>query len=355
MNITDVAVPGYERVARAEDPESGLKAMIAVHSTRLGPALGGLRMWPYRSWEEAQFDVLRLAKGMTYKSAVADTGLGGGKSVILGNPKTGKSEPLFRAMGKFIDSFHATYITAEDVGTTVDDMVLVRKETRWVTGLPLSMKSSGDPSPWTALGVFRGMRACLEEVHGSGDFAGKTVALQGVGHVGVFLADHLHKAGAHLVVTDLAPERAKEAAARFRAQAVAPDAIYDVPCDIFSPNALGAVINDETIKRLRTKIVAGAANNVLLREDHGDRLREAGVLYAPDYVINAGGIINVSIEVEKQGYDEARSRRKVENIYEALKTVFRIARERSVSTNRASNLLAEERLAKGRPAPAVTT
>jgi leucine dehydrogenase len=353
MNITEVPVAGYERVARAEDAASGLKAMIAVHSTRLGPALGGLRMWPYRSWEEAQFDVLRLAKGMTYKSAVADTGLGGGKSVILGNPKTGKSEALFRAMGRFIDSFGSTYITAEDVGTTVDDMVLVRKETRWVTGLPLSMKSSGDPSPWTALGVFRGMKACLEEVFGSGDFAGKTVALQGVGHVGAYLADHLHKAGARLVVTDLAPERAKEAAARFHAQAVAPDAIYDVPCDVFSPNALGAVVNDETIRRLRTKIVAGAANNVLLREDHGDRLREAGVLYAPDYVINAGGIINVSIEVEPQGYDEARSRKKVENIYEALKTVFRMARERNVSTNRASNLLAEERLAKGRPTPAV--
>ncbi|MBL9089024.1 MAG: Glu/Leu/Phe/Val dehydrogenase [Planctomycetia bacterium] len=352
MKITDIAVPGYERVARCEDPASGLRAMIAVHSTALGPALGGLRMWPYRSWDEAQFDVLRLARGMTYKSAVADTGLGGGKSVILGNPKTDKSEALFRAMGKFVDAFGGKYITAEDVGTSVEDLVLVRKETRWATGLPREIGSSGDPSPWTALGVFRGIKACLEEVYGSGEFTGRTVAMQGLGHVGGFLAEHLAKAGARLVVTDLSPERAKEAATRLGATVVAPEAIYDVACDVFSPNALGAVINDDTLKRLKTKIIAGAANNVLLREEHGDRLREMGILYAPDYVINAGGIINVSIEVEKEGYDEARSRKKVENIYNALRTVFRMAREKNVSTNRASNLLAEERIARGRPAAA---
>ncbi len=348
MNITDVTPTGYERVVRCEDPASGLKAMIAVHNTVLGPALGGLRMWPYRSWDEATFDVLRLAKGMTYKSAVADTGLGGGKSVILGNPKTDKSEALFRAMGRFIETLGGKYITAEDVGTSVDDMVAVRKETRWVTGLPLALGSSGDPSPWTALGVFRGQKACLEEVFGNGDFAGRTVAIQGLGHVGVFLAEHLHAAGARLVVCDVAPERVKEAATRFGAQVTSPDAIYDVPCDVFAPCALGAILHDETLKRLRTKIIAGAANNVLLREEHGDRLREMGILYAPDYVINGGGIINVSIEIEPGGYDEARSRRKVENIYEALKTVFRMSRERNISTNRASNLLAEERLAKGR-------
>ncbi len=237
MKITDLQVQGYERVARCEDPASGLRAMIAVHSTALGPALGGLRMWPYRSWDEAQFDVLRLARGMTYKSAVADTGLGGGKSVILGNPKTDKSEALFRAMGKFVDAFGGKYITAEDVGTSVEDLVMVRKETRWATGLPREIGSSGDPSPWTALGVFRGMKACLEEVYGTADFAGRTVAMQGLGHVGGFLADHLAKAGARLVVTDLSPERAKEAATRLGATVVAPEAIYDVPCDVFSPNA----------------------------------------------------------------------------------------------------------------------
>jgi leucine dehydrogenase len=351
MNLTEIAHPGYERVVRAEDPESGLRSVIAVHDTSLGPALGGLRMWPYRSWDEATFDVLRLAKGMTYKSAVADTGLGGGKAVILGNPKTDKSEALFRAMGRFVERLGGTYITAEDVGTSVEDMVAVRKETRWVTGLPRSMGSSGDPSPWTALGVFLGMRACLEEAFGDGSFARRTVAIQGVGHVGMHLAEHLHRAGASLVVSDVSPERAREAQTRFSATVVDPGAVVDVECDVFAPCALGAVVNDETLKRLRTRVVSGAANNVLLREEHGDRLREMGVLYAPDYVINAGGIINVSIEVEPQGYDEARSRKKVENIHAALKTVFRIARERNVSTNRASNFLAEERLAKGRARP----
>ena len=348
MKITEITQPGYEKVVRAEDPARGLKALIAVHDTTLGPALGGLRMWPFRSWDEAQFDVLRLARGMTYKSAVADTGLGGGKAIILGNPKTDKTDALFHAMGEFIDALGGKYITAEDVGTSVDDMVKVRQKTRWVTGLPRAMGSSGDPSPWTALGVFRGQKACLEEVFGTGDFAGRTVAIQGMGHVGALLGDLLKEAGARLVVTDIAPDRAREAGARLAAQVVAPDAIYDVPCDVFAPCALGAVINDDTIRRLRTKIIAGAANNVLLREEHGDRLRELGVVYAPDYVINAGGIINVSCEVEAQGYDEARSRRKVENIYNALKAVFRLSREKNISTNRASNLVAEDKLAAGR-------
>ena len=348
MKITEIAQPGYEKVVRAEDPASGLRALIAVHDTTLGPALGGLRMWPFRSWEEAQFDVLRLARGMTYKSAIADTGLGGGKSIILGNPKTDKTDALFHAMGTFIDSLGGTYITAEDVGTSVEDMVKVKAKTRWVTGLPRSMGSSGDPSPWTALGVFRGQKACLEDVFASGDFAGKTVAIQGMGHVGVILAEQLKAAGANLVVTDVAADRAREAAHKFGAQLVSPDAIYEVPCDMFAPCALGAVINDDTIKKLKCRIIAGGANNVLLREDHGDRLREMGILYAPDYVINAGGIINVSCEVEPGGYDEARSRKKVENIYNALKAVFRLSREKNISTNRASNLVAEEKLAEGR-------
>ena len=348
MKITEIPQPGYEKVVRAEDPASGLRALIAIHDTTLGPALGGLRMWPFRSWEEAQFDVLRLARGMTFKSAIADTGLGGGKSIILGNPKTDKTDELFHAMGEFIDMLGGRYITAEDVGTSVADMEKVRERTRWVTGLPRSRGSSGDPSPWTALGVFRGQKACLEDVFGASDFTGKVVAIQGMGHVGVVLAEHLKAAGAHLVVTDVAADRAREAGNRFGAQVVSTEAIYEVPCDIFAPCALGAVINDETIKRLRCKIIAGAANNVLLREEHGDRLRELGILYAPDYVINAGGIINVSCEVEPGGYDEARSRKKVENIYNALKAVFRLSREKNLSTNRASNLVAEAKLAEGR-------
>lgn len=351
MKFEDITPEGYEKIVKCEDEESGLKAVIAVHNTTLGPALGGLRMWPYASWDDAVFDVKRLSKGMTYKSAVADTGLGGGKSVIIGNPKTDKTEALFRAMGKFVDSFEGKYITAEDVGTTVEDMVNVRKETQRVTGLPLDLGSSGDPSPWTALGTFLGIKACLEEVFGSGDFTGRTVAVQGVGHVGEYLCDHLHKAGAKLIVADIAREKVEEIAERTGAQIVDPADILFVECDVLAPCALGAVVNDESLPKLNTKIIAGAANNILLREDHGDRLREAGILYAPDYVINAGGIINVSIEVEGE-YDEERSRAKVENIYVALKRVFEIANAENISTNAASNRLAEERLKGSSPATA---
>jgi leucine dehydrogenase len=337
---------GYEQLVKCEDPDSGLRAVIAVHDTTLGPALGGLRMWPYGSWDDAMFDVLRLSKGMTYKSAVADTGLGGGKSVIIGNPKTGKSEKLFRAMGRFVDSLGGKYITAEDVGTSVEDMVHVRKETKWVTGLPLEMGSSGDPSPWTALGCFVGIKACLEEVFGSADFKGRTVAIQGCGHVGLFLAQHLANEGAKLLLADIAPDKAKALADATGGEVVDPGEILSVPCDVLAPSALGAVVNDETLPQFHTRIIAGAANNVLLREEHGLRLREAGILYAPDYVINAGGIINVSIEIEPDGYNEERARVKVENIYHALKRVFEISKAENISTNEASNRLALERLAQ---------
>jgi len=347
MKIETIVQEGYERVAKCVDPDSGLRAVISVHDTTLGPALGGLRMWPYASWDDAIFDVLRLSRGMTYKSAVADTGLGGGKSVIIGNPKTDKSEKLFTAMGRFVDSFEGKYITAEDVGTSVEDMIQVRKGTTRVTGLPREMGSSGDPSPWTALGVFRGMKACLEEVYGDASFKGRTVAIQGCGHVGLFLARHLAEAGAKLILADIAPERAKAVAQETGGQVGDPASILSTKCDILAPCALGAVVNDETLPDFHTKIIAGAANNVLLREEHGQRLKEAGVLYAPDYVINAGGIINVSIEVEGE-YNEDRARVKVENIYHALKRVFEISSEQNISTNEASNHVAEERLKAGR-------
>lgn len=350
LKITRLPQAGYEQVVRCEDPDSGLRALIAVHDTTLGPALGGLRMWPYASWEDALFDVLRLSKGMTYKSAVAETGLGGGKSVILGNPKTQKSEKLFLAMGRFVESLSGAYITAEDVGTSVEDMVIVRRATKHVTGLPHSMGSSGDPSPWTALGCFRGIVACLEEAFGSPEVRGRTVALQGCGHVGRYLAQHLAKAGARLLLADISSERVQEVARETGGTIVDPAEILFTRCDVLAPCALGAVFNDETIPRLKTRVVAGAANNVLLKEEHGQKLRAAGILYAPDYVINAGGIINVSIEVEKGGYDEARSRRKVENIYNALKRVFALSKAKDISTNEASNRLAEEILAHGRAA-----
>ncbi len=347
MKIETITPEGYEHVAKCEDPESGLRAVISIHDTTLGPALGGLRMWKYASWDEAIFDVLRLSKGMTFKSAVADTGLGGGKSVIIGDHRTGKSEKLFRAMGKFVDSLGGRYITAEDVGTSVEDMVHVRKETKCVTGLPKSMGSSGDPSPWTALGTYRGIKACMEEVFGTRDLSGRTVAIQGCGHVATYLARHLAEGGAELLLADIVADKAQALAEETGGKVIDPAEILSVECDILAPCALGAIVNDETLPDFRCKIIAGAANNILLREEHGQRLKEADILYAPDYVINAGGIINVSIEVEGE-YDEERSRAKVENIYHALKRVFEISKAENISTNEASNRLARERLSRGR-------
>jgi len=348
MKITDIPIDGYERVVRCDDPGSGLKAIISVHDTTLGPALGGMRMWAYLSDQEALTDVNRLSKGMTYKSAVAETGLGGGKSVIVGNPKTDKSEKLFRAMGRFVASLQGLYTTAEDVGTSVEDMVIVRQESKHVTGLPREMNSSGDPSPFTALGVFLGIRACAEAALETGDLKGVRIAVQGCGNVARHLCRHLQEAGATLIVTDIVPEKARMVAERHGAKVVAPDAIYDQECEVYAPCALGATINDDTVPRLRCKIVAGAANNQCLTVEHGDRLKERGIVYAPDFVINAGGIINVSVELEKNGYNEDRATAKVKNIYNAVRDILENAQQQNVSTNRAAILLAEKKLEEGR-------
>ena len=348
MNITDIPCEGYERVVRCDDPESGLHAIISVHDTTLGPALGGLRMWPYLSDQEALTDVNRLSQGMTYKSAVAETGLGGGKSIIIGNPKTDKSEALFRAMGRFVDSLDGIYTTAEDVGTTVQDLVIVRQETGHVTGLPREMGSSGDPSPYTARGVFLGIRAAVETAGGPSDLKGVRVAVQGCGNVARFLIDHLAEAGADLIITDIVRDKVRMMIDKHGATAVAPEEIYDVECDVFAPCALGAVINDDTIPRLNCKIIAGAANNVLLTEEHGDRMREREILYAPDFVINAGGIINVSVELEPDGYNEERAMVKVNNIYNAVRDILQTAERENIATNRAAILLAERKLEDGR-------
>jgi len=348
MKISEIPTEGYEKVVRCDDPESGLRAIISVHDTTLGPALGGLRMWPYLSDQEALTDVLRLSRGMTYKSAVAETGLGGGKSMIIGNPKTDKSEALFQAMGAFVDSLNGLYTTAEDVGTAVEDMILVRKKTTHVTGLPREMGSSGDPSPYTAHGCFLGIKACIEKSLGTGDFKGVRIAVQGAGHVAHYLCAHLAKAGADLIITDIVDERAKRIVDEFGAALVSPEEIYDVECEIYCPCALGATINDDTIPRLKAKIVAGAANNQCLTVDHGDQLRERGILYAPDFVINAGGIINVSVELEPDGYNEERAVARVNNIYNAVRDIIHTADEEDMSTNRAAILLAERKLEEGR-------
>jgi leucine dehydrogenase len=348
MEISEIEVDGYERVVRCRDQKSGLHALIAVHDTTLGPALGGMRMLPYASEDEALFDVLRLSRGMTYKSAVAETGLGGGKSVIIGDPKATKSPALFRAMGRFIETLEGQYITAEDMNIGIPDLEIVRQETRWVTGLSRESGSSGNPSPYTAKGCLVGMRAVLEEAFGSSDFKRKRVLIQGVGAVGGRLATLLKEAGAHVVICDINDARVDELKRAHGFEVVADANHVDTACDVYAPCARGAGLNDDTIPRLKCKAVAGCANNQLLEPRHARDLRARGVLYAPDYVINAGGIINVSVELLPGGYDESAAMRKIERIYDNLKRVFEISRRENIPTNEAAARLAEERIAAGK-------
>ncbi|GIM48315.1 leucine dehydrogenase [Collibacillus ludicampi] len=332
----------YEQLVFCHDEASGLKAIIAIHDTTLGPALGGCRMWTYASEEDAIVDALRLARGMTYKNAAAGLNLGGGKTVVIGNPRTDKSEALFRALGRYVESLNGRYITAEDVGTTVTDMDIIHQETNYVTGVSQTYGSSGNPSPMTALGVFRGIQASAKEVFGTDLLENKKVAVQGVGNVGYYLCKHLHDAGAKLIVTDINDENVKRVVEEFHAEAVAPNDIFGVECDIFAPCALGAIINDETIPQLKCQIVAGSANNQLKEERHGDILHEKGILYAPDYVINAGGVINVADELE--GYNAERAQKKVENIYNIMLNVYEIAKRDGIPTYKAADRMAEERI-----------
>lgn len=334
----------YEQLIFCHDAASGLKAIICIHDTTLGPALGGCRMWTYASEEDAIVDALRLARGMTYKAAAAGLNLGGGKTVIIGDPKKDKNEAMFRALGRYIQSLGGRYITAEDVGTTVADMDIIHQETDYVTGVSPEFGSSGNPSPVTAYGVYVGMKAAAKVAFGSDSLAGKTVAVQGVGSVGYHLCKHLHEEGAKLIVTDINPENVKRAVEEFGAQAVGADEIYAVDCDIFSPCALGGILNDETLPKLKAKVIAGSANNQLKEERHGDRIHEMGIVYAPDYVINAGGLINVADELE--GYNRERALKKVETIYDNLMKVFEIAKRDNIPTYKAADRMAEERIAQ---------
>jgi leucine dehydrogenase len=333
---------GYEQLVFCHDKTSGLKAIIGIHDTTLGPALGGTRMWNYENEEDAILDVLRLSRGMTYKAAAAGLNLGGGKAVIIADPKKDKSEELWRAFGRFVQSLGGRYITAEDVGTSVQDMDIVNLETTHVTGVSKAKGSSGDPSPKTAWGTFRGMQACAQEVWGSDDLAGKAVSVQGVGHVGYYLCEYLHQVGAKLIVCDIDKAAVDKAVADFGAQVVAPQDIYGVEADIFAPCALGAVVNDETIPQFKVKVIAGAANNVLKEDRHGDILDEKGILYAPDYVINAGGLMNVADELN--GYNEERAMAKVSTIYDNIARVIAIAQRDSIPTWKAADIMAEERI-----------
>ena len=329
----------HEQIVFCYEPAAGYKGIIAIHDTTLGPALGGTRFWNYASDEEAIIDVLRLARGMTYKAAVTGLNLGGGKAVIIGDPKTKRREALFRAHGRFVESLKGRYITAEDVGTSTEDMDFVHMETEYVTGIA---HKSGDPSPVTAYGVYRGIKACAKERYGSDSVAGLKVAVQGLGHVGYHVCRLLAEEGAQLIVTDIDEAQVKQVVDEFGAEAVAPDRIYGVEAQIFAPCALGAVVNDETIPQFKFEIIAGSANNQLHEERHGVELEERGILYAPDYVINAGGLINVYGELN--GWSRERAQRKAGEIYDTLGQVFELAKEQEIPTARAADLVAERRI-----------
>lgn len=341
MNFFEkIAEMGHEQVVLCHDKASGYRGVIAIHDTTLGPALGGTRFWNYASDEEAVIDALRLSRGMTYKNAVAGLNLGGGKSVIIGDNKTTQREMLFRAHGRFVDSLGGRYVTAEDVGTSVEDMDFVHMETKYVTGIG---SKSGDPSSVTAHGVFRAIEASACERWGDDSLVGKTVAVQGCGHVGYHLAMELHAAGARLIVSDIDPVRVQRVVDLTGATSVIGNEIYSVHADIFAPCALGGIINSDTIPQLNVEIVAGAANNQLLETVHGDQLEERNILYAPDYVANAGGVINVYSELT--GWTRDRALRKADEIYETVLTVFKLARDRGIPTYRAADRVAEQRIA----------
>jgi leucine dehydrogenase len=332
----------HEEVVYCYDKDSGLKAIIAVHNTTLGPALGGTRMWPYKSEDEALIDVLRLSKGMTYKAAAAGLNLGGGKAVIIGDPKKDKTEAMFRTFGAYVNSLNGKYITAEDVGTTVHDMAYIFMETPYVTGIPQSFGGSGDPSPFTAHGVLMGIKASVKEKLKTDSLKDLRIAVQGLGNVGSHLVEYLIKEGAKVTVADIDKERVSRLVSKYNVGAVDPNEIVTSECEVFAPCAMGAVINDQTVGKLKCQIVAGGANNQLAEQRHGDQLRELGILYAPDYVINAGGLMNVFVELE--GYSRERAFEKTTQVYDNLLQVYRIAREENITTYKAADRLAETRI-----------
>ena len=346
--LSEMEAGGHELVAVFRDRETGLNCIVAIHDTTLGPAMGGTRMWPYPSEGEAMVDALRLSRAMTYKASLAGLDLGGGKGVVIGDPHKDKTEPLLRAYGRAVESLGGRYITAEDVGTTPQDLEIVMQETGWMVGKPPEMGGSGDSAPATGYGIYQGMRACANEVFGDPSLKGRTVVIQGFGKVASNLARHLRDEGAALVVAEIYPPPQARARDEFGASIVPPGDVYDIPCDIFAPCALGGVINKETIPRLRCPIVAGGANNQLLEEADGERLHQAGILYGPDYLLNAGGLINLSFELTS--YDAEAAMTKVGKICETMEKVIALSKAEGISTARTADLLAEQRLDAAREA-----
>lgn len=330
----------HEQVVYCCDPKTGLKAIIAIHNTNLGPALGGCRMWEYTTEDEALQDVLRLSKGMTYKAAISNLPLGGGKAVIIGNSKRDKTPELMKSFARFVNTLGGRYITAEDVGMSVEDMVTVHTQTNHVVGLP---SGSGDPSPYTAYGTFKGMCAATKHQLGQETPKGLKVLVQGVGHVGYHLCKLLHQCGAKIFVTDINEDAIQKVVSDFGATPIDKDEVASFDADIYAPCALGAVVNDDTIPLMKFKIIAGSANNQLHRSRHGEELRAKNILYTPDYVINAGGLINVWYEKIPGGYNEKKSMTHIDKIYDTLLEIFKTADSQSISTNKAADHVAEKR------------
>ncbi|MBW8049178.1 MAG: Glu/Leu/Phe/Val dehydrogenase [Cytophagales bacterium] len=333
----------HEQVVFCHDPQTGLKAIIGIHNTVLGPSLGGTRMWQYKTEAEALNDVLRLSRGMTWKAAISGLNIGGGKAVIIGDAKTQKSEALLRKFGRFIESLNGKYITAEDVGMTSKDMEYIAMETQHVTGLPENVGGGGDPSPVTAYGTYMGMKAAAKKVWGSERLEGKKISVQGVGHVGEYLVEHLVKENCKIYISDIYEDRLKEVASKYKAVVVDIDEIYDVEVDIYAPCALGATVNEQTLERLKCSIIAGSANNQLKDEQvHGTLCVEKGILYVPDFLINAGGLINVYQELI--GYNKEKAYAKAEKIYDLTLELLNKAENEGITTHQAAMKIAEKRI-----------
>jgi leucine dehydrogenase len=338
-----ISFDGHEQIVFCNDEDTGLKAIIGIHNTVLGPALGGTRMWTYKTEWEALNDVLRLSRGMTYKSAITGLNLGGGKAVIIGDAKTQKNDDLMRKFGQFVDSLGGKYITAEDVGMETRDMDIIREVTPHVTGISEAKGGSGNPSPVTAYGVYMGMKAASKYKFGTEKLEGKKVLVQGIGHVGETLVKHITDEGAQVIINDINEKRLEELSKKYNANVVLGNDIYGLDIDIYAPCALGATINDETVNQLKAQVIAGAANNQLADEvKHGRLLKEKGIAYAPDFLINAGGIINVYAELE--GYNKEESLRKTENIFNTTLEIFQLSEKENITTHRAAFNIAQNRI-----------
>lgn len=344
--LEEIIIPGYEKVVKVTDETCGLKAIISIHNTSMGPALGGTRIKTYNNFEEALTDALRLSKGMTYKSAIADSGLGGGKSVIIADPKKDKTKAMLESFGKAVEKLNGQYICAEDVGCTTDDVGIINGVTKYVVGLAHS-KSSGDPSPYTAWGTYRGIQSVLMKLFKNESVKGRRIAVQGIGAVGKRILEHLYWNGAELIISDIDPVKTTKLAYQYGAKAVSPDEILKVECDVLVPCALGGILNSKSVPTLKCKAIAGCANNQLLEDKDAERIAARGILYAPDFVINSGGLINVLCELDPHGYQSRSSLLKVNKIYDQLLTIYSIAENNKCTTHQAAVSFADYRLKYG--------